>query len=67
MVGTGIWHVLEANTTNILSRCSGPMGSFVYMDPEFFASGELQLCSDVYSFGIVLLRSANVDTQPYMY
>ncbi|KAJ3693043.1 hypothetical protein LUZ60_012138 [Juncus effusus] len=52
----GICRLLAADANTILFRCSGPTGTFVYMDPEFLASGELRPCSDVYSFGIVLLR-----------
>ncbi|KAJ3672225.1 hypothetical protein LUZ60_006946 [Juncus effusus] len=52
----GICRLLESNANTILFRCTHPMGTFVYMDPEFLASGELRPCSDVYSFGIILLR-----------
>ncbi|KAK7274412.1 hypothetical protein RIF29_15498 [Crotalaria pallida] len=33
-----------------------PKGTFAYMDPEFLASRELTTKSDVYAFGIILLR-----------
>nr|CAD1830763.1 unnamed protein product [Ananas comosus var. bracteatus] len=52
----GICRLLESNANTILFRCTHPMGTFVYMDPEFLASGELRPCSDVYSYGIILLR-----------
>ncbi|XP_072993768.1 U-box domain-containing protein 33-like [Typha latifolia] len=52
----GICRLLESNANTILFRCTHPMGTFVYMDPEFLASGELRPCSDVYSFGIIILR-----------
>lgn len=35
---------------------SDSKGMFVYVDPEFFSTGELRAHSDVYSFGIILLR-----------
>ncbi|GFP91512.1 U-box domain-containing protein 33 [Phtheirospermum japonicum] len=35
---------------------TSPKGTFVYMDPDFLASGELTSKSDVYSFGLILLR-----------
>ncbi|OAY83773.1 U-box domain-containing protein 33 [Ananas comosus] len=49
----GICRLLESNANTILFRCTHPMGTFVYMDPEFLASGELRPCSDVYSYEIL--------------
>ena len=42
-----------ANFTQI---CNDPNGTFVYMDPEYIETGKLTQESDVYSFGIILLR-----------
>lgn len=42
------------NTT--LYRTMHPVGTPMYMDPEFLATGEMTPRSDVYSFGIVVLR-----------
>nr|XP_011470343.1 PREDICTED: U-box domain-containing protein 32 [Fragaria vesca subsp. vesca] len=42
-----------ANFTKI---CNDPNGTSVYMDPEYIETGKLTQESDVYSFGIILLR-----------
>ncbi|WOL17350.1 U-box domain-containing protein 33-like isoform X1 [Canna indica] len=48
--------VQSSNNSTALYRCTHAMGTFVYMDPEFLASGDLTPCSDVYSLGIIILR-----------
>ncbi|OWM88201.1 U-box domain-containing protein 33 [Punica granatum] len=45
----------SSNNTTLLCRTE-PKGTFAYMDPEFFSTGELSTKSDAYSFGIILLR-----------
>ncbi|KAG8093891.1 hypothetical protein GUJ93_ZPchr0012g20429 [Zizania palustris] len=54
----GISHLLIQSSTNntTLYRTMHPMGTPLYMDPEFLSTGELTPQSDVYSFGIVVLR-----------
>uniref|UniRef100_A0A0D9XM60 RING-type E3 ubiquitin transferase n=1 Tax=Leersia perrieri TaxID=77586 RepID=A0A0D9XM60_9ORYZ len=48
------------NKSSTVSRSfyqtTNPRGTFAYMDPEFLTSGELTARSDIYSFGIIILR-----------
>ncbi|KAF8753209.1 hypothetical protein HU200_011656 [Digitaria exilis] len=46
----------QFKATTTLYRYTHPKCSFVYIDPEYLISGDLTPQSDVYSFGIVLLR-----------
>lgn len=54
----GISRLLIQSSTNntTLYRTMHPVGTPLYMDPEFLSTGELTPQSDVYSFGIVVLR-----------
>ncbi|CAN6214032.1 unnamed protein product [Urochloa humidicola] len=56
--GFGVSQILtdQFKTTTTLYRYTHPKGSFVYIDPEYLISGDLTPLSDVYSFGIILLR-----------
>jgi len=56
--GFGVCQILsdQFKATTTLYRYTHPKGSFVYIDPEYLISGDLTPLSDVYSFGIVLLR-----------
>jgi serine/threonine protein kinase len=50
-------HLVQSSSNNTtMYRTMHPMGTIQYMDPEFFATGELTCQSDIYSFGIVVLR-----------
>ncbi|XP_022924425.1 U-box domain-containing protein 33-like [Cucurbita moschata] len=44
------------NNETLVWRTDDPKGTDAYTDPEFLSSGELTTESDVYSFGIILLR-----------
>ncbi|KAG1355025.1 U-box domain-containing protein 33 [Cocos nucifera] len=48
--------IQSSTTTATLYRHTHPKGTFAYMDPEFLTTGELTPQSDVYSFGIIILR-----------
>ncbi|CAM0912907.1 unnamed protein product [Alopecurus aequalis] len=48
--------VQTSSDNTILYRTMHPVGTPVYMDPEFLATGEMTPRSDVYSFGIIVLR-----------
>lgn len=53
----GISRILTSNTSaTTLWYTTNPRGTFLYMDPEFLTTGELTPRSDVYSFGIIILR-----------
>nr|BAD46228.1 putative serine/threonine protein kinase [Oryza sativa Japonica Group] len=56
--GFGVCRMLtdEFKATTTLYRHTHPKGTFVYIDPEYAISGDLTPLSDVYSFGIILLR-----------
>ncbi|KAL6903842.1 hypothetical protein ACP4OV_004655 [Aristida adscensionis] len=49
--------LIKTNTcSTTLYRTTNPRGTLSYMDPEFLITGELTPRSDVYSFGIIILR-----------
>lgn len=48
--------LIQSNTSTTLYRNTNPKGTFAYLDPEFLSTGELTPQSDVYSFGIIILR-----------
>lgn len=46
----------DMSENTILCRQTTPMGTFGYMDPTILITGQLTPQSDIYSFGIVILR-----------
>jgi serine/threonine protein kinase len=48
--------IQSSGDNTILYRTMHPVGTPVYMDPEFLATGEMTPRSDVYSFGIIVMR-----------
>ncbi|KAL6603387.1 hypothetical protein ACP70R_043748 [Stipagrostis hirtigluma subsp. patula] len=57
LADAGLCRLLEPDVSAVMLRCTAMAGaSLAYMDPEFLASGELRPSSDVYAFGVLLLR-----------
>ncbi|KAJ3671723.1 hypothetical protein LUZ60_007802 [Juncus effusus] len=54
----GISRIIERSNTSATLYYStrNPVGTFLYMDPEFAYSGKLTEKSDVFSFGVIILR-----------
>ncbi|CAL9113428.1 unnamed protein product [Musa acuminata var. zebrina] len=48
--------LIESNTSATPYHKTHPKGTIAYIDPEFLATGELTPQSDVYAFGIIILR-----------
>ncbi|XP_042391233.1 U-box domain-containing protein 33-like [Zingiber officinale] len=48
--------VQSMNSTALYHCTRQPKGTFAYMDPELLTSGEITIKSDMYSFGVILLR-----------
>lgn len=48
--------VQSINSTTLYHCTRQPKGTFAYMDPELLTSGEITIKSDMYSFGVILLR-----------
>ncbi|XP_062233883.1 U-box domain-containing protein 33-like [Phragmites australis] len=60
LADSGLCRLLEPDASAVMVRCMHTTStggtSLAYMDPEFLASGELRPSSDVYAFGVLLLR-----------
>ncbi|XP_042442040.1 U-box domain-containing protein 33-like [Zingiber officinale] len=54
----GICRLLDQsiNSTTLFHCTHQPKGTFAYMDPELLSYGEITTKSDIYSFGVILLR-----------
>ncbi|XP_047075349.1 U-box domain-containing protein 70-like isoform X2 [Lolium rigidum] len=48
--------IQSSNDNTTMYRTMHPLGTPAYMDPEFLATGEMTPRSDVYSFGIIVMR-----------
>uniref|UniRef100_A0A1D1XQJ3 RING-type E3 ubiquitin transferase n=1 Tax=Anthurium amnicola TaxID=1678845 RepID=A0A1D1XQJ3_9ARAE len=48
--------LVQPTNANSVYHLTEPKGTIPYMDPEFIATGELSPGSDIYSFGIIILR-----------
>ncbi|KXG38967.1 U-box domain-containing protein 33-like isoform X3 [Sorghum bicolor] len=48
--------LVPSDTSTMVHLTDHPIGTMFYSDPEYMAHGELTQGSDVYSFGIIILR-----------